>query len=241
VSLPSVLLLDLDDTILDDTGARDECWRVTCSEAAEARSELDPDVLLREIERVRDVFWSDADRHREWRPRMREAWGQIASDALTALGHDDPTLGATIGDRHFELRDAAITPLPGAVETLHQLRSLGLRLGLVTNGGSEGQRAKIERFALAAHFDYIGIEGEVGFGKPHPTAYETALQSLGAGAEDTWMVGDNLEWDVAGAQAVGIYGIWLDKHGSGLPHDASVRPDRIVRSLSELLPPASTT
>jgi putative hydrolase of the HAD superfamily len=231
-----VVLLDLDDTILDDTGARDECWRVACDEAAETRPELDPDVLLREIERVRDVFWSDADRHREWRPRMREAWGQIASEALVSLGHDDPGFAAAIGDRHFELRDAAITPLPGAVEALHHLRSLGLTLGLVTNGGSEGQRAKIERFALAAHFDYIGIEGELGVGKPHRVAYETALQSLGVAAADTWMIGDNLEWDVWGAQAVGIYGIWLDKHGTGLPADAAVQPDRIVRSVAELLP-----
>ena len=230
-----MLLLDLDDTILDDTGAKDECWRVACGEAAQARSDLDAGALLREVKRVRELFWGDVDRHREWRPRMREAWGQIAYEALVALGHDDRAFGTAIGDRHFELRDAAIKPLPGALETLHQLRSLGLSLGLVTNGGSEGQRAKIERFALAAHFDYIGIEGEVGVGKPHPAAYETALQSLGAAADDTWMVGDNLDWDVAGAQAVGIDGIWLDKHGSGLPPDATVRPDRIVRSLTELL------
>ena len=237
--LSSVLLLDLDDTILDDTGARDECWRLVCNEAAEARPEVDSEALLREVERVRDLFWSDADRHREWRPRMREAWGRIASDALAALGVDDPTLGAVIGDRHFELRDAAIVPLPGAVETLHHLRTLGVTLGLVTNGGSEGQRAKIERFALAAHFDYIGIEGEVGYGKPHRAAYEAALRSLGAAAEETWMVGDNLDWDVSGAQAVGIYGIWLDKHGGGLPEDANARPDRIISSLTELLPTGS--
>jgi putative hydrolase of the HAD superfamily len=234
--LPTALLLDLDDTILDDTGARDECWRVACNEAAAGRPGLDPEALLREVERARDLFWSDADRHREWRPRMRKAWGQIASDALAALGLDDPTLGSTIGDRHFELRDAAITPLPGAVETLHQLRSLGVTLGLLTNGGSDGQRAKIDRFALAVHFDYIGIEGEIGYGKPHRAAYETALRSLGVVAEDAWMVGDNLEWDVSGAQAVGVYGIWLDKYGRGLPPNATARPDRIVRSLSELLP-----
>jgi putative hydrolase of the HAD superfamily len=231
-----VLLLDLDDTILDDSGARDECWRVACAEAAEARSGLDAAALQREVERVREVFWSDPDRHRDWRPRMREAWGRIASEALAGVGVDDPALATTIGDRHFELRDAAIAPLPGAVDALHRLRSLGVRLGLVTNGGSEGQRVKIERFALAAHFDYIGIEGEVGVGKPHRGAYDAALRGLQGTPEDTWMVGDNLEWDVSGAQAVGIYGIWLDKNGRGLPEQTSARPDRIIRSISELVP-----
>jgi putative hydrolase of the HAD superfamily len=236
--LPPVLLLDLDDTILDDSGARDECWRVACAEVAEAHPALDAKALRDEIERVRDVFWSDPERHREWRPRMREAWGQIASEAVAALGVDDPALGPRIGSRHFELRDAAITPLPGAVDALRHLRSLGVTLGLVTNGGSEGQRTKIERFALAAHFDYIGIEGEVGYGKPHCGAYEAALRGLRATPDETWMVGDNLEWDVSGAQAVGICGIWLDKHGRGLPQDATARPDRIIRSIAELLPAA---
>ncbi len=170
---------------------------------------------------------------------MREAWARIASEALANLGVDDPDLGAIIGDRHFELREAAITPLPGAVETLRRLKSLGLTLGLLTNGGSEGQRAKIERFALAGHFAYIGIEGEVGVGKPHRDSYETALRSLGVAAEQTWMVGDNLEWDVAGAEAVGIRGIWLDKHGRGLPPGTTTRPDRIIRSLPELLQPST--
>ena len=138
--LPPVLLLDLDDTILDDTGARDECWRVACNEAADARPSLDPEALLREVERVRDLFWSEPERHREWRLKMREAWARIATDALAGLGIDDPTLGVIIGDRVFELRDAAIAPLPGAVEALHDLRSLGVTLGLLTNGGSLGQR-----------------------------------------------------------------------------------------------------
>lgn len=49
------------------------------------------------------------------------------------------------------------------------------------------------------------------------------------------MVGDNLEWDVAGARAAGIRGVWLDKAGAGLPADAEVVPDATVRSIAELL------
>jgi putative hydrolase of the HAD superfamily len=50
------------------------------------------------------------------------------------------------------------------------------------------------------------------------------------------MVGDNLEWEVAGPQRLGILGIWHDHLGDGLPADALARPDRIIRSLAELLP-----
>jgi hypothetical protein len=36
-TLPVVLLLDPDDTILDNSGARDDAWRQACISAAETR------------------------------------------------------------------------------------------------------------------------------------------------------------------------------------------------------------
>ena len=50
------------------------------------------------------------------------------------------------------------------------------------------------------------------------------------------MVGDNLEWEVEVPQRLGIYAIWNDVHGEGLPTESAVKPDRIIRSLTELLP-----
>ena len=47
--------------------------------------------------------------------------------------------------------------------------------------------------------------------------------------------GDNLEADIAGAHAAGIPTVWHDALGVGLPPAPLVRPDRVVRSLSELL------
>jgi len=49
------------------------------------------------------------------------------------------------------------------------------------------------------------------------------------------MVGDNLEHDIAGAQRVGIYGVWVDARGEGPPQGAATRPDRIIAALAELL------
>jgi putative hydrolase of the HAD superfamily len=234
-ALPSVLLLDLDDTILDDSGARDRCWQETCGEAVRRNQSLGFAALREAIDRERAVFWSDPDEHRRWRVRMPEAQGEIVCRALASLGLDDRELGMSLGALHQRLRDEAIAPLEAAVETLHELRRRGVTLGLITNGGGEAQRSKIERFALAAHFAYIGIEGEVGHGKPHRVAYETALSALGVSPADCWMVGDNLEWDVAGAQAVGIRGVWLDRSGRGVPEGVAVQPDAVVRSIAELL------
>ncbi|MES1246922.1 MAG: HAD family hydrolase, partial [Actinomycetota bacterium] len=204
--LPRVLLLDLDDTILDDSGSRDRSLLEVC-EAAARRTSLDPARVLEEVDRARAAFWSQPENDRR-RLDMADAYGEIFTGALAALGVDDRELGAELGALIERRRSETIEPLDGAIDTLHELRRRGIVLGLITNGGRAGQRAKIERFALAAHFAYIGVEGEVGHGKPHRIAYERAPDALGVAASACWMVGDNLEWDVAGAQAVGIRGIW---------------------------------
>ena len=112
-------------------------------------------------------------------------------------------------------------------------------LALVTNGAAELQRAKIDRFDLARRFHHIQIEGEHGFGKPEERAYRHAMTTLGVAAAETWMVGDNLEWEVAAPQRLGIHAIWYDPAGEGVPPGSTAKPDRIVQSLSELLPGAT--
>jgi len=114
-------------------------------------------------------------------------------------------------------------------------RGVGVRLALVTNGAAAPQRAKVRRFALEHRFDHIQIEGEHGFGKPEDAAYAHALKSLGVAAHEAWMVGDNLEWEVVAPQRLGIYAIWYDGYGIGLPPGSPIRPDRIIRALPELL------
>jgi putative hydrolase of the HAD superfamily len=104
----------------------------------------------------------------------------------------------------------------------------------VTNGDAAMQRDKIERFALAPFFDVVVIEGEFGAGKPDPAVYRHALAALGAAPPDTIMVGDNLDWDVAAPQRLGLAGVWLDRPGGGLPAGSPVRPDRTIRSLADL-------
>ena len=232
-ALPPVLLLDLDDTILDDSGGTVECWLTVCTQAARERPEVDAGGLHAAIETTRQWYWSDAERHRVGRHDLRAASTRIATLALRRLGVDDPALAQRMGHGYRDLRDARVRPLPGAIGALGRLRAAGVTLGLITNGAAASQRVKIEQFGLAASFSYIGIEGEVGVGKPFPEAYLAALQALGCAAGDTWMVGDNLEWDVLAPQRLGIRGVWVNPAGVA-PSDGA-RPDRTIAALTELL------
>jgi putative hydrolase of the HAD superfamily len=195
---------------------------------------LDPVVVYDAIERVREWYWADPERHRTGRLGLAAARREVAHLALKDVGLDDAALAQQIGDTYHSLRDAGLQPFAEAIDTVAWLRDSGCRLALLTNGSADMQRNKINRFGLADLFDLILIEGELGFGKPDPRVYERALDGLSVAPADTWMVGDNLEWDVAQPQRHGIYAIWVDARGRGVPAGYPVQPDRIIQRLSDL-------
>jgi len=233
--LPRAILLDLDDTILADAANGDRCWRAVCDRFAAEVLGLTPDRLLAEIDRMRIWYWSDPERHRRGRLDLERARQELVGMALEALGVDRPDLARRIAQEFSALRYEALRPFPGAIETLRRLRERGVRLALVTNGSGAAQRRKIDRFGLAPLFDCIVIEGEFGAGKPDERVYRHACEQLGAAPAEAWMIGDRLDWDVAGPQRLGILAVWVDNAGQGLPPSSPVRPDRIIRSLAELM------
>lgn len=83
------------------------------------------------------------------------------------------------------------------------------RLGLITNGPSWTQRAKIIQLDLARWFDVMIVSGEFGVEKPHVTIFQHALIQLGVSAADAIMIGDNPEADIRGAHATGMRAVWI--------------------------------
>ncbi len=233
-NLPKALLLDLDDTILDSYSDPDMAWLQLCREFAGSLGDVTAEELQPAVMQARDWYWSDMERARLGRLHMLQARRGILLRALAAFNVPDSPLVTRMGERYNQIRVEAMRPFPGAIEMLRQLKKTGILLGLLTNGNAEMQRAKIERFSLAGYFDHIQIEGELGIGKPDERAFRHALSALGAEPAEAWMVGDNLEFDIRGAQQVGIYAVWVDTQGRGLPDGTTVRPDCIIRSLSDL-------
>jgi putative hydrolase of the HAD superfamily len=226
------LLVDLDDTLLDYSGGVEQCWEAACATAA---GEVAQAPLLAALAETRRWFWSDPERHRRERVDMPRAWARIATHALERCG-GDARLGAAIAEAFASRRRAVMTLFPDALDFLDALRARGVPLALVTNGDAREQRLKIECYDLARFFEAIVIEGERGHGKPDAAAYGAALSALAvAPGPEVWMVGDHLEFDVAGPQRLGLRGAWLDRPGLGLPPDSPVRPDRIVRGLGDML------
>ena len=232
---PQAILFDLDDTILEFDIAADRVWEAVCDEFAPRLDGSEPAQLMDAIVAFQTWYWGDRSRHREGRLDLDAAWHRIAVGAFRQLGTTDEQLSREFASTYSRKRWEAIRPLPGAMETLRVLRSSGVRMGLVTNGNASLQRSKVERFGLAAYFDCILIEGELDYGKPDVRIFRDALAQLEVEPANAWMVGDSLEFDVAGSQHSGLAGVWVDSRDEGLPESADVCPDRIVAAISELV------
>ena len=89
--------------------------------------------------------------------------------------------------------------------------------------------------AIEPLFEIVLIEGELGYGKPDRRVFNAALAHFDAHTAESCMIGDNLEADIGGARELGITAVWHDAHGAGLPKQPIATPDRVIRSLSELL------
>jgi putative hydrolase of the HAD superfamily len=228
------VLFDLDDTLLDYSGGVAELWAATCREAA-GPAGLDGEALAIAIQEARTWFWSDPVRHRTERVQMLTAWGKIAGRALAGIGCSDEELATRIAAEFHARRNAADRLFADARPCLAALRTRGHVLGLVTNGDRRMQRDKLARHRLADYFDAVAIEGEVGIGKPEAAIFQRALDELGIAPGDAVMIGDNLEWDVGGAERMGIAGIWLDRGAGVAPPSGSVSPRHVVRSLDEVI------
>ena len=135
-----------------------------------------------------------------------------------------------ISSRHF-----GSTLYPDTLDTLRDLKSGGVSIGLVTNRphGAALLQRDLEEYGLAPYVDAVVCSADVGFIKPHPAPFERALHLLGVEASETVMVGDLLEADIQGANALGITTVWK----TSLSEDAlmTYEADYTISTLTELL------
>ncbi|MCU0495563.1 MAG: HAD family hydrolase, partial [Chloroflexaceae bacterium] len=128
---------------------------------------------------------------------------------------------------------AQVTAMPGAAETLAELRSRGYRLGLISNTSWPGEfhRADLAAFGLIEQLEHLTFSGEQAVWKPNPAIFQRTDEALGATPGESVFIGDSPTEDVLGAQAAGLRAIWMHTHEFPL---ADVQPDGQIAHLAEL-------
>jgi HAD superfamily hydrolase (TIGR01549 family) len=151
--------------------------------------------------------------------------------------------------RHFNLPDSVEQLVRDVTETypryfvldaevesgLRLLRAGGWKLAVLTNGQTEMQSAKIDQVGLRDLVDGVFISEAEGVRKPQRLIFERAAERLGVqlGRRTGWMVGDNLEADIAGGIGAGLRTVWL--HRGRRLDVADPQPDHLCDSMADAL------
>jgi FMN phosphatase YigB (HAD superfamily) len=103
-----------------------------------------------------------------------------------------------------------LQPLPGAVELLSDIRSLGMRTVIASNTYWRDAESYWEDFRLLGMADYVDAivtSVDAGHLKPHPAVFEMAMRAGGAAAERCVVIGNKEENDIEPALALGMRAI----------------------------------
>ena len=96
--------------------------------------------------------------------------------------------------------------------------------------------ALLDAGAFVAGLEYAADTEATVLGKPSAAYFAAALDALEDEPERTWMVGDDVEADVAGAAAFGLRTVLVQtgKFREEALEQATVTPDGVIESIAEL-------
>ena len=154
--------------------------------------------------------------------------------------------GDTLVDEGTEIKNSAGATLeaeliPGATEMVHKVKRCGYRVALVADGPSATFQNVLTQHNLHHLFDAFAISDEVGVDKPDQRMFVHAMNQLGISRTNynrVLMVGNNLERDIRGANALGIISVWLhwSPRRSKIPADDLEVPQHTIEQPLDLIP-----
>jgi len=131
---------------------------------------------------------------------------------LNQFNIDNLTLAKEMGGMYVALSPFQKRLFPGTIQCLDELKAIGFRLHIITNGFEEVQYIKLENCGLREYFDVIVCSEAVGKNKPALAIFNYALEQANCIAENAMMIGDDYIADVSGGLKAGLQAILFDPH-----------------------------
>ena len=127
-----------------------------------------------------------------WSAFAKDAGVELAPERLEEVHDLDVAMWSKVND--------------SMVAWASQLRSSGMKIGLLSNMHPEMVEYCRQHFSWLNNFDFLTFSGEVRMIKPDPAIYEHTLRGLGVQAAEALFL-DDREVNIRAAQALGIYSL----------------------------------
>lgn len=221
------LFIDLDDTLYDFSAASRESFR-------EAYTLLHYERFFESLEHYMSLYtpynlilWK---LYGEGKITKGELNRKRYSHPLECVGINDQELADTFCHESLSRIPTKNCIIPGAIELLEYLRPK-YRMFILSNGFKELQSHKMQTAGLDKYFDALILSEDIGINKPRPELFEHALRTTASTIEESIMIGDMFETDIAGAANIGMQQIFFNpKRLTRLPF----APTYEVNSLLEI-------
>ena len=152
-------------------------------------------------------------------------------------GTTTPGDAKAIGDAFWDAYLDEMSAYPDVEETLATLQNRGVAIAIVTNLTTRIQLEKLDRLGIGRDIDLLVTSEETGREKPGSVMFALPLARLDRRPSEALMVGDNVEADIAGANAVGLETVLFDADGEiddeSLTGDC--KPDHRIDAIADVL------
>jgi FMN phosphatase YigB (HAD superfamily) len=145
-----------------------------------------------------------------------------------AIDGEQRALAARYRQISGEVAQREAEPVKGAQNVLSRLRSLQVRLAILTNGMSVVERRKAE---VAGFESEVIVSEDTGVEKPDPRAFTTLLELFGLPAQCVWYAGTDYDLDIAPALSAGAHAVWIAPQGARASGDSL----HVIHDIEELL------
>jgi 2-haloacid dehalogenase len=164
--------------------------------------------------------------------RYKDFW-QVTQDGLVYAAY---ALKLDLdADKRTRLMDAYMTlaAFPDVKPGLQQLKAMGLRLAVLSNGEPKMLRSAARSAGIADLLDAVISVDEVKVFKPAPRVYELAATHLKTPKNSIGFVTSN-NWDAHGAGSAGLTTFWIQRVAAEPPEELGYPAAHIVHLLTEL-------
>ncbi len=226
------VLLDLGDTLVGfDRFDYDACLR-------ELHKSLSRDGVTLPYEHFKKAYFEVRERiYRETEDSLEElSFCFRVSETLKLFGYSfnpDDQLIIDAVEAFMNLQVNSLTMDEQVPSVLQQLRQK-YKLALVSNFAHPPMIIQLlNKFDLTSFFDAIVVSGDIGWRKPSPRIFESALKALEVAPSEAVFVGDAPYHDIQGAKKIGMKTVFLRKScvEEGVNRE---NPDKIILKIEEL-------
>ncbi len=220
-----VIFFDVDDTLFD----QHEAHRRALNQLKNKYQVFDEVDLEDVIQAFEDADSEAIEEFRNSVPMEELRWNR-SERFLKKLGVTQDFTD-TFHEEFYRIYPSIPVEVDGAEKVVKELHSR-YELGVLTNSTEEVQMEKLRVLELKEYFDTFVFSEEVGSRKPDERIFLHALDEVNKSSERCMYVGNSFRSDIKGAEKVGMWTCWLNRHDEKAEDTI---PDLEIKELSELL------